>query len=67
MIEITRKPTGTNSQNGAAKLGGLVCNKNAPVLKSAKLGGLVCNKNAPVLKTGKVGDPGSNKNVTAIQ
>ncbi len=45
MIEITRKIIGKTNQKGTAKLGGIVCNKNAPVLKNAKLGSLDCNKN----------------------
>lgn len=50
MKEITRKVNGKSSKGNAAKLGGLVCNKNAPSLKPAKLGGLVCNKNAPSVR-----------------
>ena len=50
MTEITKKITGKNNQDVTAKLGGLVCNKNAPALRNAKLGGLVCNKNAPVVR-----------------
>lgn len=50
MKEIKRNPITFSRTEGAAKLGGLVCNKNAPSVKSAKLGGLVCNKNAPSIK-----------------
>lgn len=50
MKEITRNIIERTNQDTTAKLGGLVCNKNAPALKTAKLGGLVCNKNAPSLR-----------------
>ncbi len=51
MKEIKKRSfTDSNEQKTAAKLGGLVCNKNAPSVKNAKLGGLVCNKNAPSVK-----------------
>lgn len=39
---------GTDSN---VKVGGLVCNKKAPVLQSVKVGGLVCNKKAPDVST----------------
>lgn len=50
MKEVTKKMKVNQVQGSAAKLGGLVCNKNAPALKPAKLGGLVCNKNAPSVR-----------------
>lgn len=50
MKEIKKINAKSNMMSNSAKLGGLVCNKNAPSVKSAKLGGLVCNKNAPSIK-----------------
>ncbi|MCQ2790247.1 MAG: hypothetical protein MJ229_07735 [bacterium] len=50
MKEIVKNTKNDFSKINGAKLGGLVCNKNAPVIKSAKLGGLVCNKNAPSIR-----------------
>lgn len=49
MKEIIKKTIPANATSVSVKIGGLVCNKNAPVIQ-AKLGGLVCNKNAPSLK-----------------
>ena len=49
-MELTKKNASSVARSDAAKLGGLVCNKNAPSVKNAKLGGLVCNKNAPSIK-----------------
>ncbi len=53
MKEITR--TAQSNFDGVCvdtvKIGGLVCNKKAPALKSAKIGGLVCNKQAPMVKS----------------
>ncbi len=45
MKEITRSKTTNSNQSATAKLGGLVCNKNAPIIKSAKAGESVRNKN----------------------
>ena len=50
MKEIKRKKSMGRNENADAKLGGLVCNKSAPSIKSAKLGGLVCNKSAPSVR-----------------